>query len=216
MENYADLTSGRLKIQNGKKTISLTLKNSSWITSFKTELNGTLVETTTIASKPSEDTRTVQFEVNDLSVKLNARVVVDVTGVVHEDQPLQIAFDASSLTPILPLDQPLPEGNYNVSLNGSALGGTQAPVSSYLENSSRLTVQNGKNVVFFKVKSGTTITKLQLVRPDQSTVDILPAIAMKRSDLVTVLAASQEVKYELPDLTSAYNLFYPQQRMARQ
>ncbi|NOU99414.1 NEAT domain-containing protein [Paenibacillus planticolens] len=207
MESYTDLTSGRLTIQNGKKTISLTLKKSSWITSFKTERNGTLVETTTLNANQAEDTRTVQFEVNDVSAKLNARVVVDVPGVVHEDQPLQIAFDASSVTRIFPLDQPLSEGNYNVSLNGSALGGVQTPVSSYLDDTSRLSVQNGKNVVFFKLKSGTTITKLQRVLPDQSTVDISPAIAMKRSDLVTVLAASQEAKYELPDLTAAYKLF---------
>ena len=62
----------------GKKKVSFTLTNSSWITKFETEKAGKLVATNVISEDKEKDTRVVEFDVEDVEKVLNAKVKVDI------------------------------------------------------------------------------------------------------------------------------------------
>ncbi|MEI7026224.1 NEAT domain-containing protein [Paenibacillus sp. y28] len=78
MYDYVNQASGKLSIRDGKKYVSFTLNQSKEILSFKTKLNSNepLAETAIIASDETANTRTVEFEVEDLSSKIDAWVKI--------------------------------------------------------------------------------------------------------------------------------------------
>ncbi|KOS26353.1 cell surface protein [Bacillus anthracis] len=87
-----------LTVKNGKKYVSFTVKNSSWIKSFQIEKDGEFVETKVLSENKEENTRVVEFEVDDLSKKLNAKVKVDIPIInYHHSYDIRIAFDRNSI-----------------------------------------------------------------------------------------------------------------------
>ncbi|MEC3456149.1 NEAT domain-containing protein, partial [Bacillus thuringiensis] len=57
MMNQYSVSPGTLKVKDGKKKVSFTLTNSSWITKFETEKAGKLVATNAISEDKEKDTR---------------------------------------------------------------------------------------------------------------------------------------------------------------
>ncbi len=78
MMNTYTKSPGVLKVKDGKKYVSFTLTNSSWITKFEFEKNSWFVDANVISEDKKTDTRVVEVEVPDLSKKLNAKVKVDI------------------------------------------------------------------------------------------------------------------------------------------
>jgi heme-binding NEAT domain protein len=221
MYDYVDRNSGKLKVQGGKKYVSFTLKQSAETLSFKTEKNGVLVETTTLSSDPEANTRVVQFEVDDLSVRLSGWVKVywvlpPPIGVYDHEYEVDLGFSN-----IVPVDvpnptNPLADGNYTFEVTVVASDDdSKTPLSSYMDNAGKIKVENGRKLITFTLKNGVTITKIQLLKADGTTQDILPIYAIKQSGIVRVLsseASSREVQFEVEDLSATYivNLEVPQ------
>ncbi|WP_072338138.1 MULTISPECIES: NEAT domain-containing protein [unclassified Paenibacillus] len=86
MNNYF-LKPGVYSDVNGKKRITLTLKDSTIIPSFKVEQNGVLTETTVISTDTAANTRVVQFETADLATLLNGQVHI---STVANGQPYEM------------------------------------------------------------------------------------------------------------------------------
>lgn len=87
-----------LKVKDGKKYVSFTLTNSSWITKFEFEKNGAFVDAKVLGTNKEQDTRVVEVEVADLSKKLNAKVKVDIDSMnYHHFYDIQFAFDKGSI-----------------------------------------------------------------------------------------------------------------------
>ncbi|PGZ42965.1 cell surface protein [Bacillus cereus] len=101
MMNQYSVSPGTLKVKDGKKKVSFTLTNSSWITKFETEKAGKLVATNIISEDKEKDTRVVEFDVEDVEEVLNAKVKVDIDFLnYHHEYDVRIAFDQNSITPI--------------------------------------------------------------------------------------------------------------------
>ncbi|PGO96852.1 NEAT domain-containing protein [Bacillus cereus] len=101
MMNQYSVSPGTLKVKDGKKKVSFTLTNSSWITKFETEKAGKLVATNVISEDKEKDTRVVEFDVEDVEKVLNAKVKVDIDFLnYHHEYDVRIAFDQNSITPI--------------------------------------------------------------------------------------------------------------------
>ncbi|WP_340084730.1 NEAT domain-containing protein [Siminovitchia sp. FSL H7-0308] len=89
---------GSLKVKDGKKYLAVTLKKSSWITEFKVEKDGKLMAPKLLQSDEEADTRTVEFEVADLSSLLNAWVKVDIPELhYHNEYDIRFSFDTDSI-----------------------------------------------------------------------------------------------------------------------
>ncbi|KOS24815.1 cell surface protein [Bacillus anthracis] len=87
-----------LTVKDGKKYVSFTLKNSSWITSFQMEKDGEFVDANVLSENKEENTRVVEFEVADLSKKLNAKVKVDIPIInYHHSYDIRFVFDGNSI-----------------------------------------------------------------------------------------------------------------------
>ncbi|MEK4181387.1 NEAT domain-containing protein [Aeribacillus sp. FSL K6-1121] len=109
MDGYT-VKPARLSVKDGKKYVSVTLKNSGWIKSFQVERNGQYVDAEVVSTNDVEDTRVVKFEVDDLTKKLNVqtRVVIPQYG-YDGSYTVQIQFDVDSIKPVKK-DQPDEDG----------------------------------------------------------------------------------------------------------
>jgi heme-binding NEAT domain protein len=76
MYQYVDAASGKLTVSDGKQYVSFKLLQSAEIKSFKTEKDGQLVEAENVSEDTAANTRTVRFEVADLTSKLNGWVKI--------------------------------------------------------------------------------------------------------------------------------------------
>ncbi|WP_309462279.1 NEAT domain-containing protein, partial [Bacillus paranthracis] len=101
MMNTYTKNPGVLKVKDGKKYVSFTLTNSSWITKFEFEKNNSFVDASVLSEDKKADTRVVEVEVADLSKKLNAKVKVDIDSMnYHHFYDIQFAFDNDSIQPL--------------------------------------------------------------------------------------------------------------------
>lgn len=70
MDGYT-LKPATVTTRDGQHYVAITLTNSSWIKLFQVELNGEYVEAQVIEEDQAKDIRVVQFEVPDLTQKIN-------------------------------------------------------------------------------------------------------------------------------------------------
>ncbi|WP_231347725.1 NEAT domain-containing protein, partial [Bacillus mycoides] len=97
MHDYT-VNPAKLIIKDGKKYIEMTLKNSAWITKFQTESNSLFADAKVVSEDKNANTRVVQFEVEDLFKKLNAKVKVDIDEMnYHHFYDVQIQFDTNNI-----------------------------------------------------------------------------------------------------------------------
>ncbi|MEN0665443.1 NEAT domain-containing protein [Caldifermentibacillus hisashii] len=90
-----------LKVQDGKNYVSVTLKNSDWIKTFKVEKDGQYVDADVVATDPNKDTRVVQFEVADLAQKQNVQTHVLIPEYNYDGTYIvQFQFDVNNITPV--------------------------------------------------------------------------------------------------------------------
>ncbi|PWW03289.1 heme-binding NEAT domain protein, partial [Paenibacillus cellulosilyticus] len=95
MSNYF-LAPYTLTNESGTDYVSFTIKDSSIVTSLKTEQDGQLVEAVKVSEDTTADTRVVKFPVADLSAVLNAQVHISTVanGNPYEmDYSIRLAFN---------------------------------------------------------------------------------------------------------------------------
>lgn len=92
---------GVLKIENGKKKAIVTLKSSSLIKNFQTEKDGAFVDAKVVSENKEKDTRVVEFEVADLSKKLNTKVFIEMASRNYKQtHDVQLLFEQDKLEQI--------------------------------------------------------------------------------------------------------------------
>ncbi|WCM60546.1 NEAT domain-containing protein [Paenibacillus polymyxa] len=166
MDGYA-LKPAKLVQKGDKWYIQLTFNNSSWIPSFQTEQNGKFVEAATISEVSDANQRTVEFEVSNLSNKLNAYTHVIVPGLELGGVPydhwyhVQIKFD-TSITPDPSTPPTLADGTYSINFNAlHATKDQSSTMAKYLVSPGTLTVSKGQKEVSFTIKDSTTVTEFK-------------------------------------------------------
>lgn len=184
MYNYVDTNSGKLIVEDGKTYVSITLKQSKEITGFKTEYNGNLSDALTVSEDTTSNTRTIKFEVEDVTGPLNGWVKIDWPAVnYHHEYDVDLTFDTTNVpapadpvdpvTPVDPVDPSNPEdptdqenainnGLYN--LNFAVYKNGTSEVSSlekYVKKPALLTVQNSVYNVSLTLKDSDLITTFQ-------------------------------------------------------
>ncbi|SFR24152.1 MULTISPECIES: NEAT domain-containing protein [unclassified Paenibacillus] len=166
MDGYASKPA-KLVQKGDKWYIQLTFNNSSWIPSFQTEQNGKFVEAATISEVSDANQRTVEFEVSNLSNKLNAYTHVIVPGLELGGVPydhwyhVQIKFD-TSITPDPSAPPTLADGTYSINFNALDATKDQASrMAQYLVSPGTLTVLKGQKEVSFTIKDSTTVTEFK-------------------------------------------------------
>ena len=124
MMNTYTKSPGVLKVKDGKKYVSFTLTNSTWITKFDFEKNGSFVNAKVLSENKEQNTRVVEVEVNDLSKKLNAKVKVDIDSMnYHHFYDVQFVFDQDSIKALGNQDgNNIPGGNDNQGGNNNQGG----------------------------------------------------------------------------------------------
>ncbi|QKN77048.1 heme uptake protein IsdC [Bacillus pumilus] len=84
--------------KNGKLTVQMTIKNSSWVTEFKVPGNGGYVDTTVLSTNKKANTRLVQFQAQSLSKPIKSKIHVTVKSADYDhDYTIQLKFDESSM-----------------------------------------------------------------------------------------------------------------------
>ncbi|MCM3701196.1 NEAT domain-containing protein [Paenibacillus macerans] len=100
MDGYT-VKPGTLTVKDGVQYVSFTLKQSKEITSFKVEQDGQLQETVTLSTYEAENTRDIQFKVDDLSAALNGYVTIAWPEFNYfNSYDVDLKFDTDNITPI--------------------------------------------------------------------------------------------------------------------
>ncbi|AET57327.1 iron transport-associated protein [Paenibacillus terrae HPL-003] len=205
MDGYAVKPAKLVKREN-KSYIQLTFNQSSWIRSFQTEQNGKYEDATIISPENSANQRTVEFEVSNLSNKVNARTHVIVPGLeiggipYDHEYNVQIQFDASS--------SDLADGTYSINFNALHATKDQASaMAQYLLSPATLTVTKGQYEASFTIKDSTTVTEFKTEQNGILTdADIVSedkaantrVVKFKVADLDTILDAQVHVSMIYP------------------
>lgn len=103
---------GKLIVKDNKNIIQLTLKNKSWWQYFK--VNG--IDVTVVSENSSADTSVVQFEVQDLTNIIPAKIHVIVPDINYDNKyDIRFQFDSSNI----PLAQNISTPSTTSEENGS-------------------------------------------------------------------------------------------------
>ncbi|NQX59835.1 NEAT domain-containing protein [Paenibacillus qinlingensis] len=193
MYDYVDTNSGKLIVENGQSFISFTLKQHAEILSFKTERNGSLVETDKVSENTAANTRVVRFPVKDLSARLNGWVKI------YWMLPPPINLYDHEYEVELGFDQPvIPEVQQDLSF--SVLHATKDEASSmdrYFVKPGKYSMVNGKARVTLTLKDSTTVPSFKVEKN---------GVLTETTVLSTDTAANTRViQFETADLTTLLN-----------
>ncbi|MEW6979325.1 heme uptake protein IsdC [Bacillus pumilus] len=98
MANDYWLKPAKVIVKNGKLTVQMTIKNSSWVTEFKVPGNGGYVDTTVLSTNKKANTRLVQFQAQSLSKPIKSKIHVTVKSADYDhNYTIQLKFDESSI-----------------------------------------------------------------------------------------------------------------------
>ncbi len=210
--------------QNGKYDVSFTINNSSTITSFKTRVNDTLVETEILSSDPDKNERTIRFPITNLDDILDASVHIKM-GAYEMDHAIRLKFDASALT-LEPKPTPTPEpeliqpepivlkdGTYTADFKAlQQQADVMSEMNRYLVAPAEIVAKGGSYTVSFALNSSSMIPRLQIeqggVLSDTKTVseDIAQnqrIVSFTTTHLQTIMNAQVDVK------AGAYEMSHP-------
>ncbi|KOS00465.1 NEAT domain-containing protein, partial [Paenibacillus polymyxa] len=197
-------------VSKGQKEVSFTIKDSTTVTEFKTEQNGTLTDADIVREDKTANTRVVKFKVADLDAILNAQVHVSTTypgGVYEMDHKLRLQFDKSSIanTPS-PVDPGTPgtpgkvlaDGTYSIHFDAlHATKDQKSAMAQYLLSPATLTALKGKYEASFTIKDSATVTEFKTEQNG----------TLADADIVSVdkKADTRVVKFKVTDLDAILN-----------
>ncbi|MEI7025034.1 NEAT domain-containing protein [Paenibacillus sp. y28] len=195
MYDYVDKNSGKLTVSGGKNYVSLSLKQSAEIKSFKTEVNGALTETETVSEDTAANTRTVRFEVPDLDSRLNGWVKIywvlpEPIGLYDHEYDVELGFG----TPV-----PVVVAVDKTEL-ASQIATAEAKLAAAVEGTAA-----GQYIAGSKATLQTAINEAEAVATSavatQEQVDAAAAALKKSvsSFLASVILANANYSFNLPD-----------------
>ncbi|MEK5321621.1 NEAT domain-containing protein [Paenibacillus sp. FSL L8-0644] len=174
------LSPATLTVAKGQKEVSFTIKDSTTVTEFKTEQNGTLTDADIVSVDKTANTRIVKFKVADLDAILNAQVHVSTTypgGVYEMDHKLRLQFDKNSISGTDNGSTPVTSNlDFTLLKDGSS---EKSMMDGYTEKPGTLverkgkkyvqfTLKNSKQIDGFKVEQNGVLTNTTVVSEDQT------------------------------------------------
>lgn len=137
MANDYFLKPARLIVKDGKMTVQLTIKNSTWVTEFNPPGGATV-----ISSNASADQRIVQFAVSSVD-KLTVAMKIDIDDIdYHHGYSVDFVFNGSGL-PEAPKAQPVaPATNNNTSSGSNTSSNKETPSTSEAQSTKPSTQQS--------------------------------------------------------------------------
>ncbi|HDX9641755.1 TPA: NEAT domain-containing protein, partial [Bacillus mobilis] len=203
-----------LKVENGKKKAVVTLKDNASIKNFQTEKDGSFVDAKVVSEDKEKNTRVVEFEVDNLSKKLNTKVFIEVASRNYKQtHELQLQFDQEKLEPIKneekqpdgdkkpEVEKPdvdtMKDGEY--SINFKALKDQSEEISmmnTYTKSPGVLKVKDGKKYVSFTLTNSAWITKFEFEK-NGSFVDASVLSEDKKADTRVVEVAVDDLSKKL-------------------
>ncbi|MED1444374.1 NEAT domain-containing protein [Bacillus pacificus] len=206
---------GVLKVKNGKKKAVVTLTDNVSIKNFQTEKDGSFVDAKIVSEDKEKNTRVVEFEVDNLSKKLNAKIFIEVASRNYKQtHEVQLSFDQEKLKPIKneekqpdedkkpeaekPNVETIKDGEY--SINFKALKDQTEEISmmnTYTKSPGVLKVKNGKKYVSFTLTNSAWITKFEFEK-NGSFIDASVLSEDKKAD-------TRVVEVEVNDLSKKLN-----------
>ncbi|QWI77307.1 NEAT domain-containing protein [Bacillus mycoides] len=200
---------GVLKVENGKKKAIVTLKNSSLIKNFQTEKDGAFADAKVVSEDKEKDTRVVEFEVDDLSKKLNTKVFIEVASQGYKQtHNVQLLFEQDKLEQIKneekqpevekPDTETIKDGEYSVPFKVlKDQTDEESKMNTYMVNPGVLKVENGKKKAIVTLKSSSLIKNFQTEK-DGAFVDAKVVSEDKEKD-------TRVVEFEVNDLSKKLN-----------
>ncbi|EOO68613.1 cell surface protein, partial [Bacillus cereus VD021] len=200
---------GVLKVENGKKKAIVTLKNSSLIKNFQTEKDGAFADAKVVSEDKEKDTRVVEFEVDDLSKKLNTKVFIEVASQSYKQtHNVQLLFKQDKLEQIKneekqpevekPDTETIKDGEYSVPFKVlKDQTDEESKMNTYMVNPGVLKVENGKKKAIVTLKSSSLIKNFQTEK-DGAFVDAKVVSEDKEKD-------TRVVEFEVNDLSKKLN-----------
>ncbi|MDQ0050075.1 heme-binding NEAT domain protein [Paenibacillus polymyxa] len=190
------LSPATLTVSKGKYEASFTIKDSTTVTEFKTEQNGTLTDADIVSEDKNANTRVVKFKVADLDAILNAQVHVSTTypgGVYEMDHKLRLQFDRSSITAKGPdngTTTPVENGRYSIDFSVLKNGSNEISVmDGYMQKPATLLKQSGKNIIQIKMDKSSWIKTFKVNGAEAQVVDQSSS------------ANTRTVQFEVPNLS---------------
>ncbi|MFT9370707.1 MAG: NEAT domain-containing protein [Paenibacillus polymyxa] len=190
------LSPATLTVLKGQKEVSFTIKDSTTVTEFKTEQNGTLTDADIVSEDKTANTRVVKFKVADLDAILNAQVHVSTTypgGVYEMDHKLRLQFDRSSITAKGPdngTTTPVENGRYSIDFSVLKNGSNDISVmDGYMQKPATLLKQSGKNIIQIKMDKSSWIKTFKVNGSEAQVVE------------QSTSADTRTVQFEVPNLS---------------
>ncbi|MEK4733779.1 NEAT domain-containing protein [Paenibacillus sp. FSL L8-0641] len=190
------LSPATLTVLRGKYEASFTIKDSTTVTEFKTEQNGTLTDADIVSEDKNANTRVVKFKVADLDAILNAQVHVSTIypgGVYEMDHKLRLQFDRSSITAKGPdngTTTPVENGRYSIDFSVLKNGSNEISVmDGYMQKPATLLKQSGKNIIQIKMDKSSWIKTFKVNGAEA------PVVEQSTS------ADTRTVQFEVPNLS---------------
>ncbi|MED0996861.1 NEAT domain-containing protein [Bacillus mobilis] len=197
-----------LKVENGKKKATVTLTDNASIKNFQTEKDGSFVDAKVVSEDKEKNTRVVEFEVDNLSKKLNTKVFIEVASRNYKQtHELQLQFNEDKLEPIKneekqpevekPNVETIKDGEY--SINFKALKDQSEEISmmnTYTKSPGVLKVKDGKKYVSFTLTNSAWITKFEFEK-NGSFVDASVVSEDKKADTRVVEVAVDDLSKKL-------------------
>ncbi|MGV7118198.1 NEAT domain-containing protein [Paenibacillus kyungheensis] len=150
--------------KDGKYQVIMNIvKDSSVITSFQTEYNGKLTETSIVSTDSTANTRVVSFPISNLEsiVKAQVHIKTAYAGSVYEaDYPIRFKWDTNSIGPVvLPVPDQTTPINYQVFKNNS---NEISVMDDYVEKPATFIIKDEKKYIQLTLKNSAWIKSLQV------------------------------------------------------
>ncbi|MFD1988858.1 NEAT domain-containing protein [Paenibacillus nicotianae] len=145
------------------KVIMNIVKDSSVITSLKTESNEVLTETTIVSADSTANTRIVTFPIDSLEqiVKAQVHIKTAYAGSVYEaDYPIRFKFDTTSIAPVI---LPVPDSSTNINYQVFKDNSSEISVmDKYVVKPATLITKDEKKYIQLTLKNSAWIKSLQV------------------------------------------------------
>ncbi|WP_411349064.1 NEAT domain-containing protein [Paenibacillus sp. WLX2291] len=170
MGNYLGQTAD-LTVKNGLYNVSLAVKSSNIIPSFKVEEDGTFVETTKVSEDTDNNQRIVSFSTKQLQTIMNAQVHVQMPNydMTHN---LRLQFNPDSIQSVSTTPDGMADGKYSASLTAYKYGTKEISVmDEYLGKPATILKKSGKYYVQVTLKNSSWIKTFKVGGQDAQVIE---------------------------------------------
>ncbi len=170
MGNYLGQTAN-VTVENGLYHVSLVVKSSNIIPSFKVKEDGVWVETTTVSKDIDANQRVVSFRTTQLQTIMNAQVGIQMPN-YNMTHPLRLQFNPDSVQSVSTTPDGMADGKYSASVIAYKYGTKEISVmDDYLGKPVTVVKKSGKYVVQLLLKNSSWIKTFKVGGQDAQVIE---------------------------------------------